>query len=250
MLIKIVGKRAYFPLNSAFKSFSTESFKGYNNTNFYANKQQTPANETGFYKNILNNSGSNQFRNAGADSSSGNNQEKSVKLITPFIEEELEYSISLTADNLSQSPFNENVAKILSEELEPQDVEIRPDGILYLPEIRYRNILMKAFGPGGWSLLPRGPHTVSGEFLSREYWLICHGKFVAVARGFGQVKGDLTDATEAAKSNALMRCCKDLGVAKDLWNPRYIKQWKESFARQLPSQDGRKPTWIKNITEE
>ena len=27
-------------------------------------------------------------------------------------------------------------------------------------------------------------------------------------------------AMEAAKSNALMRCCKDLGVASELWDPQ------------------------------
>ena len=27
-------------------------------------------------------------------------------------------------------------------------------------------------------------------------------------------------AMESAKSNALMRCCKDLGVASELWDPQ------------------------------
>ena len=36
------------------------------------------------------------------------------------------------------------------------DIEIKPDGLLYLPEIKYRRILHKAFGPGGWGLIPKG----------------------------------------------------------------------------------------------
>lgn len=31
-------------------------------------------------------------------------------------------------------------------------------------------------------------------------------------------------ACESAKSNALMRCCKDLGVASELWDPR-VSVW-------------------------
>ena len=29
-------------------------------------------------------------------------------------------------------------------------------GLVYLPEIKYRRILNRAFGPGGWALMPRG----------------------------------------------------------------------------------------------
>ena len=29
-------------------------------------------------------------------------------------------------------------------------------GIVYLPEIKYRRILNRAFGPGGWAMMPRG----------------------------------------------------------------------------------------------
>ena len=29
-------------------------------------------------------------------------------------------------------------------------------GLIYIPEIKYRRMLNKAFGPGGWALVPRG----------------------------------------------------------------------------------------------
>jgi len=35
------------------------------------------------------------------------------------------------------------------------DIEMKPDGMIYLPEIKYRRILNRAFGPGGWGLAPR-----------------------------------------------------------------------------------------------
>ncbi len=58
------------------------------------------------------------------------------------------------------------------------DVEVKPDGIIYLPEIKYRRILNKAFGPGGWGLAPRGETIVTGKSITREYALVAHGRFV------------------------------------------------------------------------
>jgi len=36
-------------------------------------------------------------------------------------------------------------------------------------------------------------------------------------------------ALEAAKSNALMRCCKDLGIASELWDPSFVAQWRQKY---------------------
>jgi hypothetical protein len=57
-------------------------------------------------------------------------------------------------------------------------VEIKPDGIIYLPEIKYRRILNKAFGPGGWGLAPRGESIVTAKAVTREYALLAHGRYV------------------------------------------------------------------------
>ena len=50
------------------------------------------------------------------------------------------------------------------------------DGLIYLPEIKYRRILNKAFGPGGWGLAPRSETNVSSKVVSREYALVCLGR--------------------------------------------------------------------------
>jgi hypothetical protein len=36
------------------------------------------------------------------------------------------------------------------------DLVLFTAGLVYLPEIKYRRILIAAFGPGGWALMPRG----------------------------------------------------------------------------------------------
>jgi hypothetical protein len=50
------------------------------------------------------------------------------------------------------------------------------DGLIYLPEIKYRRILNKAFGPGGWGLAPRTETNVGPRIVSREYALVCLGR--------------------------------------------------------------------------
>lgn len=77
---------------------------------------------------------------------------------------------------LSAEPFSKDAADILQAPLDPQDVEIKADGIVYLPEIKYRRILNKAFGPGGWGLAPRGETIVTEKSVTREYALVAHGR--------------------------------------------------------------------------
>lgn len=77
---------------------------------------------------------------------------------------------------LSSSPFTAEQAAILQAELHLDDIEVKPDGILYLPEIKYRRILNRAFGPGGWGLAPRGETIVTGKLVTREYGLVCGGR--------------------------------------------------------------------------
>ena len=60
-------------------------------------------------------------------------------------------------DGISAEPFPQKIAEILMRPIPDADIEIKPDGHLYLPEIKYRRILNLAFGPGGWALQPRGP---------------------------------------------------------------------------------------------
>lgn len=60
--------------------------------------------------------------------------------------------------------------------LTPDDIEVKADGILYLPEIKYRRILNRAFGPGGWGLAPRGETIVTPKAVTREYALVALGR--------------------------------------------------------------------------
>ncbi|ODN99025.1 hypothetical protein I350_07177 [Cryptococcus amylolentus CBS 6273] len=153
---------------------------------------------------------------------------------------------------LSDEPFSRETAEALLRELKPDDVEIKPDGLLYLPEIKYRRTLNLAFGPGGWGLAPRGETHVGPRIVSREWGLVCLGRLVSVARGEQEYfdPSGIATATEACKSNALMRCCKDLGIASELWDPSFIRKFKkdhciEVFAEHATKKGSKKKLWRK-----
>ena len=122
-----------------------------------------------------------------------------------------ELTCSLLSVSPSLPPF---AASVCAHFLRPSD------GLIYLPEIKYRRILNKSFGPGGWGLAPRGETNVGSKIISREYGLVCLGRLVSVARGEQEYfdPSGVPTATEGCKSNALMRCCKDLGIASELWS--------------------------------
>ncbi|KAK8014425.1 hypothetical protein PG990_007721 [Apiospora arundinis] len=136
---------------------------------------------------------------------------------------------------LGTSTFEAEVASVLQAPLDEDDIEVKPDGIIYLPEIKYRRVLNAAFGPGGWGLAPRGDLVVQERLVSRDYALIVHGRFVGQARGEQQYFSEdgISTAAEGCKSNALMRCCKDLGIASELWDPRFIRKFMKSHAQQV-----------------
>lgn len=90
-------------------------------------------------------------------------------------------------------------------------------------------------------MAPRGETNVGAKIVSREWVLVCHGRYVATARGeqeYFDVNGIAT-ASEAAKSNALMRCCKDLSIASELWDPRFIREFKKKYAVEVFVEDAR-----------
>lgn len=185
-----------------------------------------------------------------------NEQSPSPSSLIAFIEEvHQDYSLS-SFKNASDSPLSSEISAVLNEPLDEQLIEIKPDGSCYLPEVHYRKILSKAFGIGGWSLIPRGPHSVQGNIISREYALFAHGRYISQARGHTTISGSFQNpamCTESVRSNSLMRCCKDLGVASSLWDNSITSQWKAKFAirKSVTDYQGRnKYIWEKKRSEQ
>lgn len=139
---------------------------------------------------------------------------------------------------ISAAPVTENQWEILKRQVDDDDVEIRPDGLIYMPEIKYRRVLNETFRPGGWSLMPLSKPEIMGNSVTWAFALYVDGRYFATAVGEKEYFADnpnMSYATcaESAKSNAMMRCCKDLGIASDLWNPVFIRDWKKKYSVEV-----------------
>lgn len=139
-------------------------------------------------------------------------------------------------------PFPDAARKVLAEPPDPRDVEIKPDGIVFLPGVAYRRILTRAFGAGGWSILPRSPARVMDNIVVYHGALVCLGRFVAEAVGECFYRANnpnmsYASCVEGAKTDALSRCCKDLGIATDLWDANWREEWKAKYATSYQGKD-------------
>jgi len=100
------------------------------------------------------------------------------------LEEAMQAEIVKLIPQAGTLQLTEEQKKILYAPINEEDIEVRPDGLIYLPWMEYE----------------------------------CEG----------------------AKSNALMRLCKGLGIGTELWKPSFIKQWKEKYAEQYWEYDEKK----------
>ena len=137
---------------------------------------------------------------------------------------------------------------ILSADIPDEDIFIKPTGELYVPQVLYRQLLIKAFGHFGFALtpipLPDGsfeqPKVENNEMTYKQI-LIIGGQYVGQAEGGHSMHQNTThsDAVESCKSNALTRICKDLGIAWKCWDSRFCEQWKAKYAKKEWRKDKR-----------
>lgn len=128
--------------------------------------------------------------------------------------------------------------RILYAPVSDDEVEIREDGLVYLSWTFYASRLRKAFGLR-WSLLPAGEivrtkNSDGKPVLYQGYYLFIDGKFITYVVGehTEQRTGSTMsygETVESAYSNALMRCCKHLGIGLEMWNPAYVERWKKQY---------------------
>ncbi|KAG5981949.1 hypothetical protein E4U55_002483 [Claviceps digitariae] len=136
---------------------------------------------------------------------------------------------------ISAKPVTEEQYKVLMTPVDINDIEVKPDGVIYLPEIKYRRRLNEAFGPMGWGLIPKSEIVVGNAIVTREYALIVDGRFVSQAQGENGYFSpeQLPSAVEGCKSNALMRCCKDLGIHSELWDPHFVRWYRKAHMEEV-----------------
>jgi hypothetical protein len=135
-------------------------------------------------------------------------------------------------EGLAERAFTQKQFEILTEAVKEEMLDVLPTGEVYLAQIHYRRRLNIAFGVGGWGVRPVGQAVMKDNSLMREYALFVENRFVSQAAGEADYipnnpRMSWATANEACKSNAIMRLCKDLGIASECWDRRFTEQFKE-----------------------
>lgn len=110
--------------------------------------------------------------------------------------------------------------------------------LIYIEHAHLRDRLNKVFGPGQWAIIPRNRwaedfSTGKGTEASRVYveaMLCIRGCFVAEAVGDmvyykNNDSQNYGDAVEGAKTAALRRCAKELGIGLQAWKKEFCEGW-------------------------
>lgn len=148
------------------------------------------------------------------------------------------------ADQAGTIKFTKAQRDTLFSPIDEEIIEIRPDGLIYLPWMEYVSRLRDAFN-GTWAIIPvseKPDLNPSQNSLMWGFYLFIDGKPYGYAIGeqtYHENNPVMTwgDACEGAKSNALMRLCKGLGIGLELWRPSFIEKWKKKYAESYTTKN-------------
>ncbi len=144
-------------------------------------------------------------------------------------------------------------AETLYAPLDPNLIQVRPDGLIYLPWTFYSRRLRDTFRMQ-WAMVAMGEPRTAGELVIWGFYLSVKGQIVGMpAMGECTYRSNNRtmswgDAVEGAKSNALMRLCKALGIGLELWDREFGERWKKENAEQKIVEG--KMIWVKKIKKE
>lgn len=162
---------------------------------------------------------------------------------------------------ISTLDISKDISDKLTASVPLDGIEIKPTGQIYLCHIQYRRMLNDAFGMGNWALRPLGgfQKTIKtkrkGEYdegetiiVCREYALYIRGKYASSAIGEQEYieSNDMmsaSDACEGTESNAIMRCCKKLGMGLEMWDKKFVNKFIKEYCVQVWRKGKSKPQW-------
>lgn len=143
-------------------------------------------------------------------------------------------------ERLGQFALTEEQEAILNEPTPANEVDIKPDGTVYVSHEYYVRLLNRAFGRMGWTMVPGSPLTArpgTEEYYQR--WVLFVGGVYASEALASRVfypdnrNMDLSDVAESIKSDCKRRVCKDLGIATEPWQRRWAANWKRENAVEV-----------------
>jgi hypothetical protein len=131
--------------------------------------------------------------------------------------------------------LNDEQRAILWQEVDPESVLIRPDGIVYLPWAVVWRTLLRAFSPYVPSIVPLSKPAMQDGSMCQHVVLLVQGKYIGDAVGEcryrpGNPNMSWPSAAEGAISDAIVKISKRLGMFQELWSIPWINAWKATHA--------------------
>ena len=120
--------------------------------------------------------------------------------------------------------------------------------LLYVPWIHYQQILVKAFGVGGFKLVPRSVPRTEGNVITWVGALFVRipgttrFHFIKEAKGECNSRLGAGNAAEGAESDCLTKCCKRLNIFMELYDPAWRAAWERNY-KGTHRQDRAKAAW-------
>lgn len=153
-------------------------------------------------------------------------------------------------------PFSAETIAILATPADPNLVETRRASkesdreLSFIPWVHYQAILFKAFGPGGYRLVPRSVPRQEGNVITYLGALFVRPpgerkfQFIKEAKGECGLHGGMTagNAAEGAQSDCLVKCCKGLGIFMELFDPAWRAAWERNHKAAYEARK-RKAAW-------
>lgn len=134
--------------------------------------------------------------------------------------------------------------KVISRKVTRADVHVLPDsGLAYLPHLFYTRWLNEAFGPTGWAIAPASRPMKQENLIIVPHILYIHRTAVAWANGAAEYfeknkRQTYDDVLEATTAYALRRCCKRIGMALELWDKRWLREFQAKDCIQVQTTKG------------
>ncbi len=144
-------------------------------------------------------------------------------------------------ERIGQMVLTDKAEEILNEPLPDDEVDIRPDGLIYASHEYVVRQLNRAFGRMGWTLVPGSPLTRRPESNPPEYfqrWVLFVGgvycsEALSSAIFYDNGLMTLDDCAEKIKSDCKRRTTKDLGIGTECWNRRFQKRIRDEQCVQV-----------------
>ncbi len=128
-----------------------------------------------------------------------------------------------------------------------EEIDVRPDGLIYVRHGWYERRLTEIFGPGGWAMVP-ATNIQMEQSTQKIYciWVLrCRGAdgktcFVGQAVGWAQwmdnnPRANKADSFEVTRSDAIVKIVakSSLGIGSNLWDKRFSRAWRNKNCVQV-----------------